>query len=79
MIIARQKELFGFGSSIANVRVFRYRSIKSVRVFLHFRLGLSIFSLGSDISDLTEKTNNIFFLNHIILAKKIVTSLAFAT
>ena len=41
---------FGF-SGISDFRVFRYRGIEPVRVFLYFGSGSGIFSSGSVISD----------------------------
>ena len=42
---------FGFGSGISDFRIFRYRDIEPVQVFLYFGSGSYIFSSGSVISD----------------------------
>lgn len=42
---------FGFGLGISDFRIFRYRNIESVRVFLYFGSGSDIFNSGSVISN----------------------------
>ena len=63
---------FGFGSGISDFRVFRYRDIEPVQVFLYIGSGSDIFSSGSvildrvlDIKILKEKKNS--FLGFLYL------------
>ena len=64
---------FGFGSDISDFRVFRYRCVEPIWVFLYFGSCSSIFSSDSVISDrfryldFQKKIKNFHFSNFLYL------------